>query len=60
MELCDTDLEVVLNKKPNGFNEQELRIILSQLNLVFAKMYKENIIHRDLKLKNILDIKFGL
>ena len=57
MELCDTDLEVVLNKKPNGFNEQELRIILSQLNLVFAKMYKENIIHRDLKLKNIL-VKF--
>ena len=54
MELCDTDLEVVLNSRPSGFNEEELKIILTQLNTVFEKMYKENIIHRDLKLKNIL------
>ena len=54
MELCDTDLEVVLNKRVQGFSERELKVILTQLNLVFALMNKENVIHRDLKLKNIL------
>lgn len=54
MELCDSDLEVVLSKRAIGFNEDELRIILSQLNTVFIKMNTENVIHRDLKLKNIL------
>ena len=28
MELCDTDLEAVLNKKPRGFNEEEIKNIL--------------------------------
>ena len=54
MELCDTDLEVVLNKRVQGFSERELKVILTQLNLVFTLMNKENVIHRDLKLKNIL------
>ena len=54
MELCDTDLEVVLNKRVQGFSERELKVILTQLNLVFKLMNKENVIHRDLKLKNIL------
>ena len=54
MELCDTDLEIVLNKRSRGFSEEEVRILLKQLNNVFEIMERENIIHRDLKLRNIM------
>lgn len=54
MELCDTDLEIVLNKRNKGFSIEEVREILIQLNSVFTIMDKENIIHRDLKLRNIM------
>jgi serine/threonine-protein kinase ULK/ATG1 len=54
MELCDTDLEIVLNKRGKGFSEEEVRILMKQLNNVFQIMNKENIIHRDLKLRNIM------
>lgn len=54
MELCDTDLEIVLNKRSRGFSEMQVREILLQLNQVFKIMDKENIIHRDLKLRNIM------
>jgi serine/threonine-protein kinase ULK/ATG1 len=54
MELCDTDLEIVLNKRSRGFSEEEVKELLKQLNNVFLIMDKENIIHRDLKLRNIM------
>ena len=54
MELCDGDLEHELRKRPEGFNVEEIRFIFSQLNNVFKKMVANNIIHRDLKLGNIL------
>ena len=58
MELCDTDLDELLKghfKNTNkGFNELELWAIMNQLNKIFAKMREKYIIHRDLKLKNIL------
>jgi serine/threonine protein kinase len=56
MELCDTDLDIVLNKRNKGFSEDEVRVLLKQLNTVFNIMDKENIIHRDLKLRNIMVI----
>ena len=56
MELCDTDLEIVLNKRTKGFSEEEVKMILKQLNICFEIMEKENIIHRDLKLRNIMVI----
>lgn len=56
MELCDTDLEIVLNKRTQGFCEEDVRVLLKQLNNVFSIMEKENIIHRDLKLRNIMVI----
>ena len=34
MELCDSDLEVVLKEKKNGFTENEVKIILIQLNVI--------------------------
>ena len=54
MELCDTDLLIHLNKSPAPFTIEEVRKIFSQLNNVFKIMQKHNIIHRDLKLGNIL------
>ena len=54
MELCDSDLDKELQKRPKGFNVEEIRYIFSQLNNAFKKMFENNIIHRDLKLGNIL------
>ena len=54
MELCDNDLSNELKKRPNGFDVEEVRYIMSQLNKAFKKMVENNIIHRDLKLGNIL------
>ena len=58
MELCDTDLLVYLNKRMEPFSTDEVREIFQQLNNVFKIMNKNNIIHRDLKLGNIL-IKYA-
>ena len=57
MELCDTDLIVHLYERENTFTAEEIRNIFSQLNNAFRKMSQNNILHRDLKLGNIL-IKF--
>lgn len=54
MELCDSDLDIVLNKRKAGFSEKEIKEIFQYLNKVFNIMDKENIIHRDLKLKNVM------
>ena len=54
MELCDNDLSNELKKRPNGFNAEEVRYIMTQLNNAFKKMVQNKIIHRDLKLGNIL------
>jgi serine/threonine protein kinase len=56
MELCEGDLDSIQKARETGFSEEELKAILLQLNNVFKIMNKENIIHRDLKLKNILYI----
>ena len=57
MELCDTDLLCHLYERKNPFTAEEIRDIFSQLNNAFRKMTQNNILHRDLKLGNIL-IKF--
>ena len=54
MELCDTDLHNYLYSRQNGFSTEEIRKILTQLNTVFKIMHSYNIMHRDLKLKNIM------
>ena len=62
MELCDQNLSKLLNQRfineKEGFNIEEIYEIMNQLNNTFKIMKKNNIIHRDLKLENIL-IKYN-
>ena len=57
MELCDTDLICYLYERPNPFSVDEVRDTFAQLNNAFKKMSQHHILHRDLKLGNVL-IKF--
>ena len=54
MELCDNNLKNILKEKKGGFNENEIKDIIQQLNNTFKIMINNKIIHRDLKLENIL------
>ena len=54
MDLCDDNLSSLLKKKKSGFSVEEISDIIHQLNHTFKIMNKFNIIHRDLKLENIL------
>ena len=54
MELCDGNLQNILNKRNSGFNKNEVLDIIKQLNNTFKIMSENRIIHRDLKLENIL------
>ena len=54
MELCDTDLLCYLYERQKPFSVDEIRDTFAQLNNAFRKMSKNNILHRDLKLGNIL------
>ena len=54
MELCDTDLLYHLNEHRGGLPKEQVRDTFQQLNNVFRLMNKNNIVHRDLKLSNIL------
>ena len=58
MELCDSTLKDELKKHPEGFNFEEIKEILLQLNNAFKKLNEYNLIHRDLKLDNILVKEF--
>ena len=54
MELCDTDLKKLSITKNKTFTPEEIYGILTQLNNTFKIMAKYNLIHRDIKLENIL------
>ena len=56
MELCDGNLTNLFKKKKKNecFNIEEIYNILTQLNNSFKLMNENKIIHRDLKLENIL------
>ena len=54
MELCDCNLAKKLDETSDGCRIDEIKMILSQLNNTFRIMLKNKIIHRDIKLENIL------
>ena len=54
MELCDDNLFSILSKRKEGFKKEKIYDIIQQLNNTFKIMVKNKIIHRDLKLQNIL------
>ena len=54
MELCNENLMGFLKRKKKELNENELFYILIQLNNTFKIMSEKKIVHRNLKLENIL------
>ena len=54
MELCDISLTDFIAKKDDKFNVGEIKEILIQLNNSFKIMVQNRLVHRDLKLQNIL------
>ena len=54
MELCDNNLFYELCNTKSGFNVEQVKDILLQLNNVFKKMHENHISHRDIKVYNIL------
>ena len=64
MELCDNNLSKILEDrkektidKKGYFYSKEIYKIMNQLNDTFKIMVKNKIVHRDIKLENIL-VKF--
>ena len=54
MELCNGGDLANLKKAKGRFKENEARLILQQLVNGFKEIYKQQVMHRDLKLANIL------
>ena len=54
MELCNGNMEHLINLLGRPLNTLEMKEVLNQLNEVFFKLYISNIIHRDIKPTNIL------
>ena len=54
LEKCDEDLNNFMKRKKKSLTVEEIRKILIGLNKVFKVMQREGIIHRDLKLENLL------
>ena len=54
MELCDDNLLKKLKNTQKGFSTEKIYKIMTQLNNTFKIMNNNNIVHRDIKLENIL------
>jgi len=56
LELCDCDLEKYMKNRKKALNTKKIKEIFTGLNKVFKEMHKDgqDIIHRDLKLSNLL------
>ena len=54
MELCDNSLQKILDEKKEGYTCEEIYNIINQLNNTFKIMNENKIIHRDIKLDNIV------
>ena len=54
LEKCDEDLEAYMKNRKRALNTEKIKEIFTGLNEVFKAMYEKQIIHRDLKLSNLL------
>ena len=54
LELCDTDLNEIIEEKEDGLNSSEILYIMNDLNKAFKYMNEQSIIHRDIKPDNIM------
>ena len=54
LELCDANLTDILEQNENGFNNDLIYSIMDGLNNAFMCMNQNGIIHRDIKLDNIM------
>ena len=54
MELCDDNLLNILSKSNEAMKPEQIFSILNQLNNIFEIMVEKSIVHRNLKLENIL------
>ena len=54
MELCDDNLGNILRKRKKGFSSKEIQKMMIELNETFKIMVNNKIVHRDIKLENIL------
>ena len=54
LELCDCELEDLLNQNKGGFDISQIRSIMEGLNKAFSYMLMNDLVHRDIKLENIM------
>lgn len=54
LEKCDEDLEAYVKNRNKALSTEKIKEIFTVLNEVFKAMYEKQIIHRDLKLSNLL------
>ena len=54
MEYCDGDLADYMRSKDTGLKEDDARHMIKQLMEAMMYLHRRNIVHRDLKLDNIL------
>lgn len=57
-ESYDGDLKKYLNNSNNGFNVEEIQIVMNQLNKIVSEIRRKNMVHNDIKLENIF-VKFN-
>jgi cyclin-dependent kinase 10 len=53
-EYCEHDLSVLLDQRPNCFQESEIKNLMLQLLKGVHFMHKNFVIHRDIKMSNLL------
>ena len=62
LNYCDTNLEKLVNEKykDKKMPLEDIKLLFLELNNGFRNLYEENVIHRDIKINNILiEYRFG-
>ena len=54
LEYCEHDLATLIDHMPKGFNPSEVKCIVEQVLVGLKYLHKKMIIHRDLKVSNLL------